>query len=287
MKRLLLIVLVAVVASSFVLAQRGRWQVVTTQLTRVAPPPPQHVSPVFKGTRSAFVVYDLKNNRYVRFNEPRCRERFSPKSTFKIPNSLMGLETGVIRDADFVIAWDRRKYPPQENWNQEPFNHWAQDQTLHSAIKYSVVWYYRELALRVGQARMGKLVAALHYGNQNVSGALADFWLNGTLQISADEQVEFLTAFYTERLPVAKRTLEIVKDILTLERMPSYTLSGKTGGGAIAEGKYIGWFVGYLETGGNVYLFATNLEGASFAEIRDQRIELTKRALTALGYLPK
>ncbi|HUC20875.1 MAG TPA: penicillin-binding transpeptidase domain-containing protein, partial [Candidatus Polarisedimenticolaceae bacterium] len=106
----------------------------------------QDLSSYFKGTNGAFVVYDLKNDRYVRYNPRRCRQRFSPKSTFKIPNSLIGLETGVIRDAEFVIPWNREKYPPAD-WSQEPFIHWPQDHTLRSAIRYSVLWYYRELAL--------------------------------------------------------------------------------------------------------------------------------------------
>ncbi|HEX8185129.1 MAG TPA: penicillin-binding transpeptidase domain-containing protein, partial [Blastocatellia bacterium] len=124
----------------------------------------QDLSPFFGSTTGAFVLYDLKNDRYVRHNEKRCRERFSPKSIFKIPNSLIGLETGVIKDAEFVIPWDRHKYPPQDDWNIEPFKHWAQDHTLRSAIKYSVVWYYRELALRVGQKRMKKYLGQLGYG---------------------------------------------------------------------------------------------------------------------------
>jgi beta-lactamase class D len=253
----------------------------------VVPANAQDLSQFFKDTKGAFVLYDLKNDRYIRYNEARCRVRFSPKSTFKIPNSLIGLETGVIRDADFVIPWNRQKYPPQDNWNQYPFQHWGQDHTLRSAIKYSVVWYYRELALRVGEQRMKKHVKAFKYGNQNISGGIDNFWLGGGLKISADEQVEFLKKFYAGRLPVSGRSLEIVKDILVLKQTPAYKLSAKTGGGSIAEGTYIGWFVGYLETQGNVYFFATNIEGASYPEIRDKRIDVTKRILTELGLLPK
>jgi len=248
----------------------------------------QGLSPFFKDTKGAFVLYDLKNDRYTRYNEARCRERFSPKSTFKIPNSLIGLETGVIRDADFVIPWNRQKYPPQADWvDQYPFKHWGQDHTLRSAIKYSVVWYYRELALRVGAKKMKKYVTAFNYGNQDISGRVDDFWLGGPLRISADEQVEFLKKFYMGRLPVSKRSVEIVKDILRLEKTPEYTLSAKTGGGSIKEGTYIGWFVGYVETKGNVYFFACNIEGASYPEIRDKRIDVTKRILAELGLLPK
>lgn len=247
----------------------------------------QDLSPFFKDTKGAFVLYDLKNDRYTRYDEARCRLRFSPKSTFKIPNSLIGLETGVIRDADFVIPWNRQKYPPQDNWDQYPFKYWAQDHNLRSAIKYSVVWYYRELALRVGPERMKKFVKAFGYGNKDISGRVDDFWLGGPLRISADEQVEFLKKFYAGRLPVSKRSMEIVKDILVLEKTPAYTLSAKTGGGPIAEGTYIGWFVGYVETRGNVYFFATNIEGASYPEIRDKRIDVTKLILAELGVLPK
>jgi beta-lactamase class D len=246
----------------------------------------QDLSPFFKDTRGAFVLYDLKNDRYLRYNEERCRERFSPKSTFKIPNSLIGLETGVIRDADFVIPWNRQKYPPQDNWDQYPFKHWGQDHTLRSAIKYSVVWYYRELALRVGQRRMKNFVTAFRYGNQDISGGIDNFWLGSGLKISADEQVEFLRKLYAGRLPVSRRSTEIVKDILVLEKTPEYTLSAKTGGGSIAEGRYIGWFIGYVETKGNVYFFACNIEGTSYPEIRDKRIDITKRILTELGLLP-
>ena len=246
----------------------------------------QDLSPFFKDTVGAFVLYDLKNDRYLRYNEARCRERFSPFSTFKIPNSLIGLETGVIKDAEFIIPWDRRKYPPQENWNIEPFIHWGRDHTLRSAIKYSVVWYYRELATRVGEKAMKEYVSKLRYGNQDISGGVDHFWLGSTLKISADEQVTFLKALYKEELPVSSRSIRIVKDILVLEETLQYKLSGKTGGGS-NNGKGFGWFVGYVETKGNVYFFATNIEGADYLAIRDKRIALTKRILAELGYLPK
>ena len=247
----------------------------------------QDLSGFFKGVNGAFVLYDMNHQHYVRYNAKRCRERFSPKSTFKIPNSLIGLETGVIRDAEFVIPWNREKYPPEANWNEEPFVHWGKDQTLRSALKYSVVWYYRELALSVGSERMKNYVQAFNYGNKDVSGRVDNFWLNNVLKISANEQVEFLKAFYSGRLPISKRSIEIVKDILVFEQTPAYKLSAKTGGGPIDEGIYIGWFVGYLEANGNVYFFATNIEGASFAEIRARRVELTMQILKVLGYWPK
>jgi beta-lactamase class D len=232
----------------------------------------------------AFVLYDSKRNRYLRHNEARCRERFSPFSTFKIPNSLIGLETGVIPDAEFRIKWDAKKYPAHDQ-DTLPFNTWWQDQTLRTAIKRSVVWYYRELATAVGKPRMKQYVRRLRYGNGDVSGPINNFWLNDSLKISADEQVEFLKRLYKEELPVSPRSMKIVKEIITLEETPDYRLSGKTGGGPLGENRFLGWFVGYVETKDDTYFFATQIEGPTYASVRDERIAVTKRILAGLGYI--
>ena len=232
----------------------------------------------------AFVLYDLKRDRYLRHNEARCRERFSPFSTFKIPNSLIGLDTGVIPDAEFRIKWDAEKYPAHSR-DTLPFSAWWQDQTLRTAFKRSVVWYYRELALKVGEQRMRDYVKRLRYGNEDASGPVNNFWLNSSLRISADEQVEFLKRLHREELPVSKRSTAIVKDIIKLEETPDYRLSGKTGGGPLGENRYLGWFVGYVETKDNTYFFATEIEGPTYISIRDERIALTKRILAGLGHI--
>jgi bla regulator protein BlaR1/beta-lactamase class D len=248
-----------------------------------APIQAQDLSRFFKNTEGAFVLYDLKTHRYLRHNPTRCQQRLTPHSTFKIPNSLIGLETGVIANADFVIPWDRKMYPPEQAVIEE----WNRDHNLRSAIKYSVVWYYRELAKRVGEARMKKMMKSLNYGNQDISGGIDRFWLNSSLKISANEQVEFLKKLYTETLPVSQRSMNIVKDILVLEKTTEYTLSGKTGGGPRGNGLYLGWFVGYLQTKDNVYFFAINVDGDSFAAVREVRTKITRQILTELGYLPK
>jgi len=245
----------------------------------------------FEGTQGAFVLYDLGRGQFTRLNEPRCRERFSPFSTFKIPNSLIGLETGAVADAGTVIAWDRVKYP-LPSLTKEPFVQWARDHTLQSAFTNSVVWYYRELAQRVGEVKMKRYVDAFHYGNADISGGLNSrelfdaFWLESSLTISASEQVEFLKAFYTGKLPVSERATRIVKEIMVRERGDGWILSGKTGGGSVGPGRSLGWFVGYLERGGDVYIFATNIDGPSFQSIREKRIDVTKGILRALGLLP-
>lgn len=267
--------------------QRGTCVLLMLLVLGLAEAHAQNLKRVFGKTTGAFVLYDLKNSRFVRHNESRCRRRFTPASTFKIPNALIGLETGVVRDADFVMRWDRERYPTEGRPATAPYIHWWQDHTLRSAMKYSALWYYIEVAKQVGAHRMEKYVSQFRYGNEDTSGGIDQFWRNSSLQISADEQVDFLRRLYTGQLPVSSRSTAIVKDILLLEQTPTYKFSGKTGAAPSPNGGTLAWFVGYLERDGNVYFFALNMDGANYQAIREERIDLTKRILTELGYLPK
>ena len=142
----------------------------------------------FPGYASTLVVLDLDSGAITRHNPELARRRFSPCSTFKIPNSLIGLETGVIPGPDFVLPWDGTHYEIAA---------WNRDHDLRSAIANSVVWYYRELARRVGLARMKEYVERFSYGNQDLSGGVDRFWLGSSLRISPEEQVAFLRRFET------------------------------------------------------------------------------------------
>ena len=205
----------------------------------------------FQGYSGAFVLYDLNNDRYTRHAPEQCAERLLPASTFKILNSLIGLETGLIPDENYVIRWDGTPYP-NSSWNQ--------DHTLKTAFQNSVVWYYQELARRVGRGKMQYYVDAADYGNKDISGKIDSFWLDGGLRISADEQVEFLKRLYLGELPFSQRSIKIVKEILVLEDTGTYRLSGKTGAGQMGA-LNVGWFVGYVEEQGNAYFFAANIKG--------------------------
>jgi beta-lactamase class D len=236
----------------------------------------------FKGTEGAMVIYDLKADRYSRYNTERCAQRFAPKSTFKIPNSLFALETGVLKDINTVIPWDKKRDPKKPWWDE--FG-WAKDHTLRTAIKHSVVWFYQEVARRIGRERMQKLVDTVDYGNRDISGPIDRFWLNGTIKISADEQIRFLKKYYLGKLGFSKETTAAVKEIMIREKTDEYTFSAKTGGGDVKNGHAIGWYVGYVEREGNVYFFALNIDGSSFSGIKAKRIEITRRVLKTLGII--
>jgi beta-lactamase class D len=241
------------------------------------PTPTPDLAPFFDGRPGAFVRYDLSRDRYIRYNPSRCAERFLPASTFKLLNSLIGLETGVIPDENYLIPWDGTHYDVPA---------WNQDHTMKSAIQNSVVWYYQELARRVGTQKMQAYVDAAGYGNQDISGRIDSFWLDGGLRISADEQVAFLKRLYQNELPFSQRSMDIVKSIIVMDQTPSYTISGKTGSAQTLE-LQTGWFVGYLETGVDVYFFATNLESTGPDGIANgtEAKKITTQILQALGHM--
>jgi beta-lactamase class D len=163
---------------------------------------------------------------------------------------------------------------------------WNQDHTMKTAIQNSVVWYYQELARRVGKEKMQHYVDAANYGNKDIAGQIDPFWLEGELRISADEQVEFLKRLHQGDLPFSARSMNIVKTILELERTASYQLSGKTGSVQRIT-PHVAWFVGYLETKGNVYFFATNFENSSADGLAngDTARKMSQNILQGLGLL--
>jgi beta-lactamase class D len=252
------------------------------QATSAAPTPVSSTRPEWEkyfqavNVKGAFVLYDLNRNQTIRYNPERCATRFIPASTFKIMNALIGLETGIIPDADYVIPWDGTRYDIP-NWNQ--------DHTLRTAMQNSVVWYYQELARRVGKEKMQHYIDEAGYGNRDISGAIDSFWLDGGLRISPDEQIDFLKRLYQGNLPFSKRTMDIVKEMLVLEKTQAYTLSVKTGW-AQRVNLQVGWWVGYVEIQGDVYFFANNFESsAPDARFGPAREEITRAILRELGLI--
>ena len=236
-----------------------------------------------------FCIYDIKTDSYIKYNIGHCKKRYSPCSTFKIPNSLIGLETGVIADTGFIIKYDSKVLPKDSfRLANEPFKFWYQDQSLKSAFKYSCVWYYQELARRVGQERMSKMVNSLDYGNNDITSGLDTYWLCGSVQISINEQIEFLKRLYLHKLNgFSDKNIDAVKSIMLYETRSDYKLYGKTGGGNCWDNKVIGWYVGFVETDSGTKIFAMNIIVNDFSDLKNNfRIELTKEVLREMKIIP-
>lgn len=227
------------------------------------------------GHTGCFVFYDLNKDEYIRYNPNRCSERFIPASTFKIFNSLAGLETGAVNDENEIMKWDGEK---------RFYDAWNQDLNLKDAFKYSAVWFYQELARRIGEEKMQHYININHYGNEDISGGIDRFWLDGGIRISADEQIEFLKNIYNNEVKFSQRSIDILKRIMIYEKTDEYIIRAKTGW-AIRVKDQVGWFVGYVEKNDNVYFFALNVESKNPEEGFVSRKEITFKILKELGVM--
>lgn len=225
------------------------------------------------GVTGTLVVESLQGDVTYVHNPERASERFSPASTFKIPNTLIALRKGVVDSKDSAFTWDGTdRGVPQ----------WNQDQTLESAFRVSCVWCYQEIAREVGADTYRAALRDLNYGSARIGDAVDQFWLNGDLTISAWEQIEFLRSFVNAETGDAAATIELVKDIMLVETTDAGSLHAKSGW--TGRDLHTGWYVGFVVTAGRTWLFAMNMEltDASRAPLRQQ---LTTEALQTLGLL--
>src|SRR5438309_7566648 len=102
---------------------------------------------------------------------------------------------------------------------------------LETGMRESVVWMFQDIARRTGKAAMREWLRRLDYGNQDISGGIDQFWLQGGMRISAREQVDFLYKLAEGRLPMTQRAQRLVRQALMVEKTRDYTLYAKTGSG--------------------------------------------------------
>jgi beta-lactamase class D len=223
-----------------------------------------------EGVSGAFVLRDVGKDELVIYQRERASTRYVPASTFKIPNSLIGLHVGAVRDVEEVLPYGGGK---------QRIAAWEKDMNLRDAIRVSNVPVYQELARRIGLERMAENIRAFDYGNREIGAVVDRFWLDGPLKISAIEQTDFLAKLVLRKLPVAERAIVGVEEITLLERNERWSLHAKTG-----WQPPIGWWVGWVKRGDRLTTFALNMDIPKETDA-PKRIVVGKACLRALGVI--
>ena len=201
--------------------------------------------------KGAVLIYDLERETFYSNDFEWANTGKLPASTFKIVNSIIALETGVVEDDDTLFAWDGQA---------RALSIWEKDLSFKEAFHFSCVPCYQEVAREIGANRMNSYLDKLSYGRMKVDVKNIDmFWLEGESVISQFQQVDFLERFYEEKLPISSRTFLLMKKLMVMEANDEYTLRGKTGW-SIRNDMNNGWFVGYLEKKEGTFFFAANIE---------------------------
>jgi len=132
-----------------------------------------------RGVIGTIVISSLDGRIEYVHDSVRSETRFVPASTFKILNTLIALQEGVVKDEKEVIKWDGKDKGLME---------WNKDQTIETAFPTSCVWFYQELARRIGREKYAIHLKRLEYGNEKAGPEVTSFWLegNGHIREGAD-----------------------------------------------------------------------------------------------------
>ena len=229
-----------------------------------------------RNVEGCFTMLNNSDGEITVYNMSMDTTRYTPASTFKILNSLIALETGVVTDDKMIIKWDSI-VRPNPDWNK--------DMNITEAFKVSSVPFFQEVARRIGHDTMKHWVDSISYGNKNIEGKIDSFWLNNKLKISPDEQLGLLKRLYFDQLPFRKSVQFSVREMMVQEDNSLYKLSYKTGWGKDESNNSIGWLTGWIEENRHVYFFVTLLKSKDpNIDMKKIRLDITKDILQQYGF---
>lgn len=217
--------------------------------------------------RECFMLQPLDGSAAFISDRAECAVRTAPASTFKIPHALIALDTGVITDPLAPVPWDGTK---------QNFAAWERDHSLDSAVKDSVLWFFRRTAGLIGRERMLQSLAKLGYAADSFEGDITAFWVNGDLAVSGEEQLRFLQKLVRYELPVKREHVDAVKAAFL---MPAGKITNASGthdfalkwpaplvvraktGNTNVRSERVSWLVGHIESKGKQYVFVARVRG--------------------------
>lgn len=206
------------------------------------------------GLKGSITIYDYNSKKWISSDIKDSHYATLPASTFKIINTLIAFESGIIEDKNQIVPWPGSTDTIMYGYRPNIYH----DMNIKEAFSKSAGWVYVELAKRLGKAKYEEYLRESNYGNVDLSIEGTDFWNFGNFAISPINQIEILQGVYEETLPFSKENFNILKEMMIVEQKRSYTIRAKTGW-TRDGGKDIGWWVGYVERDENAYFFATRL----------------------------
>lgn len=228
-----------------------------------------NLSKYFMGINGTAVFYNPITQQYKIHNINLSNQRFSPCSTFKIMSSYIALNENIVSMENSQRQWNKTIY-----WH--PL--WNKDIAITEAFKVSCVWYYRQLIDEIGKQKLQDYLTKFNYGNQDASDwdgklntntqnrDLTGFWIESSLKISPQEQVQFLSKLFEQNTQV----ITDLKNIMQVAESP-IKIYGKTGMGVKDNKIANAWFVGFYEQKKQKIFFAVRLNDSENENVEDYR----------------
>lgn len=212
--------------------------------------------------------------------EGDCSTAYGPQSTFKIALSLIGFDSGILKDKNSP-TWSMPD-------GADPYiNVCKVDHNPRTWMRDSCLWYSNILTSKLGMKKFEEYVKQFSYGNMDISAGLVSSWVSSSLKISPEGQVQFLQKLVDRKLHLSKESYDKAKNIMFIQELAGgWKLYGKTGNGAKIDNNgnktkmQQGWFVGYIEKGNRSIVFAKHIvdskEEKTFASMRARNEALLK-----------
>lgn len=242
----------------------------------------------FEIDRGCFALLALDARKWSTFGSS-CADAYLPASSFKVANALIGLETGVIEDARHQLPWDGVRREHVAAWNR--------DHDLESAMEHSVLWYFQDVARRVGEHRYRDWLARMDYGNRAIGGGIDRFWVAGDLRITPRQQVVFVDRMLRGDLPVSARSMTILRTVMPSSEKQvgdtRFVVRAKTGLTSQSADR-VGWLIGWIEAADGpdgdsepTHVFASLVLGSADQDWRESPTFAARSALpmAILGHL--
>jgi beta-lactamase class D len=229
-----------------------------------------------------FALFDNISGKFTIYNIERYRDSaYLPASTFKIVSSLIGIETGKVKDSATVIPWDGITRKIAE---------WNRDLAMKDAFKFSAVPWFQELARRIGKDTIQHWLDTIGYGRSKtkpiIKQNLDTFWLDNSVKVTADEQLGLVKKLYFGQLPFQERTQRMVKNMMLQEDNSNYRLSYKTGWGFTEKDHALAWIIGWIEENRHPYFFVLQLESPDKNyDMGAVRLKMLKQILRQHGFM--
>ena len=200
-------------------------------------------------------LYDSKTNQWFFTDSIDSSKPSLPASTFKIVNTLVALQEGIISSTDDTIRFSNREVDTTRyGYRPGTYN----DVKVSEAFKKSIVWVYRDFSQQINHSTYLKYLNEINYSNRRVESELIDFWNYGSFGVTPIEQIEMLKSLYNLELPFEKDVQIAVKEIMCNGLYDGYKVYGKTGW-TRSEDSHIGWWVGFIDFDQGPIFFATRI----------------------------
>ena len=230
----------------------------------------------------SFGMFDNGQGHFTLSNIPQFTDSmYLPASSFKIINSLIGLETGAVQDSSSIIPFDSTRSYREECKGE---------MNMYNAFRISCPNWYQELADEIGKPAMQKWLDTLGYGQRKERFVIGDnldtFWLDNSVKVTGDEQLGLVKKLYFDQLPFSKRSQRIVRNMMLWENNSNYQLAYKTGWGTDENNNQIGWIIGWIEENKHPYFFALQVKSPDpKIDMPAVRLNILKGILAEYGFM--